>query len=96
VEFLAEEDIEDRQFVARTLETRSHETGEALFHVYWMVCEGATLYRIAIWGSDSHANRVRDEAKRIISGFELIDPKRILPKAKPKPTVASLGAPVIL
>ena len=93
VEFLAEEDAEDRQFIARTLETRSHETGEKLFHVYWMVCEGVTLYRIAIWGSDSHANRVRDEAKRIISGFELIDPKRILPKATPKPTVAALGAP---
>jgi hypothetical protein len=95
VEFLAEGDIEDRDFFARTLEMRSLEISGTFFHVYWMTCEGATLYRIAVWGADSHANLIRDEAKRIIGGFELIDPKRILPKATPKPTVAVLGIPAV-
>jgi hypothetical protein len=61
------------------------------FHVFWILRDGDTMYRIHTSGSNSSAKLIRSEARRILQGFDLIE-HRHKPKSTPKPTVAVLPA----
>lgn len=87
VEFLTEVEKVENDMLARTLEMRSQEMSGNFFHVYWITREAGTLYRITVWGSDTNASKIREEARRLFDGFELIDSQR-RSKSKKKPTVA--------
>jgi hypothetical protein len=91
-EFLGEEEQKEGVFTARTLEMRGHELINPQFHVFWVIRDGNTMYRIATWGPNTQANRIRTEARKILQGFDLIE-HRNKPKSTPKPTVAVLAVP---
>lgn len=88
-EFLSEEEKKHGDFTVRMLEMRGHEIISPKFHVFWVIRDGNTMYRIATWGSNSDAKKVRDEAAKLLDGFDLIE-HRHKPKATPKPTVVML------
>lgn len=91
-EFLAEEERKEGPFTVRTMEMRGNELINPKFHVFWVTREGNTMYRIATWGPNSQANLIRDEARKLANGFDLIE-HRNKPKSTPKPTVAILPTP---
>ena len=91
-EFLGEEEQKERSFTARTMEMRGHELINPQFHVFWILRDGNTMYRIATWGPNAQAKLVREEARKILQGFDLIQ-HRNKPKSTPKPTVAMLTLP---
>ena len=89
-EFLGEEEKSEGTFTARTMEMRGHELLNPQFHVFWIIRDGNTMYRIATWGPNSNAKDVREEAQKIMRGFDLIQHRKN-PKSSPKPTVAILS-----
>lgn len=91
-EFFGEEELKEGVFTVRTLEMRGKELFNPIFSVYWILRDGNTMYRIATWGPNSQANEIREEARKMLRGFDLIQ-HRNKPKSTPKPTVAILPAP---
>jgi hypothetical protein len=88
-EFLGEEETKEGVFTVRTMEMRGHELINPKFHVFWILRDGNTMYRIATWGPNSQEKSVRTEARKLLQGFDLIE-HRNKPKSTPKPTVAIL------
>ena len=89
VEFVSENETLEGGYPSRTLEMRTKKTTGDFFHIYWMTHRNGVLYRISTWGADSQTSMVRDETRKIINGFEQVDPKRMDPKSSKK-TLASL------
>ncbi len=85
VEFLAEEEKEERDFLSRTLEMRSREPAGTFFHVFWIMHNGNTLYRIHTWGAERDEVLIREDARKITDGFRLVDPRRATPKTAHDP-----------
>jgi hypothetical protein len=90
-EFFGEEEFKEGVFTVRTLEMRGKELFNPVFSVYWILRDGNTMYRITTHGPNSQAKEVREEARKILRGFDLIE-HRNKPKSTPKPTVAILPA----
>jgi tetratricopeptide (TPR) repeat protein len=68
----------EREFEGHTLEYSANTAQGQFFVANWSTLHRGTLYRIIVTGPGRHSELIRNDLKRIRSGFSLIDPNKTI------------------